>query len=297
MGKYTPLTEWLRNCSYNISLSFEDIERIIFSKLPPSAYKYVRWWLNDWGHSQGRSWIDAGYIVTDFDQIFKTHSVNFQKTAITHANKNIRKRIEQNHWESIDPKGYLPKREWYDSIRVYNDLVELFLAANRNLIDSDYELFLRDVSERSVCGALMIKLNGCLLKTPFHEYYTDIEYNRNKDRSVKTIINDEIVSSITCDVIIHSRGAFIEQDNLIAIEMKKAARPRYERISDKNRLVALTKRQSDVWSYDGKTFPQHVCRYILGIYYEISSSFDEIYLEFYHHGNKVNEQIIKLKKR
>lgn len=28
----------------------------------------------------------------------------------------------------------------------------------------------------------------------------------------------------------------------------------------------------DIWSFDGKALPEHVCRYILGVYYEIISN-------------------------
>lgn len=46
-----------------------------------------------------------------------------------------------------------------------------------------------------------------------------------------------------------------------------------EKENDKARLVALTKDSYDgVWSFDGKTLPEHVCGYDLGIYYEIDSN-------------------------
>lgn len=68
----------------------------------------------------------------------------------------------------------------------------------------------------------------------------------------------------------HSRGRHPEQDNLIAIEMKKANRPQAEKTADKERLKALTKDTfDDTWSYDGVTLPEHVCRYVIGIYYPI----------------------------
>ena len=48
-GKYSPLENYLRDLPANqkeAALSFEQIERIINAKLPPSAYEYQQWWEN-----------------------------------------------------------------------------------------------------------------------------------------------------------------------------------------------------------------------------------------------------------
>ena len=83
----------------------------------------------------------------------------------------------------------------------------------------------------------------------------------------------------------HSRGENINQDNLIAIEMKKSNRPHKEKEEDSMRLMALTKDSyDDIWSFDGKTLPEHVCRYELGIYYEINHSQRCIDIEYYSKG-------------
>mgnify|MGYP003373739690 FL=1 len=61
-----------------------------------------------------------------------------------------------------------------------------------------------------------------------------------------------------------------------------------EKENDKARLVALTKDSYDgVWSFDGKTLPEHVCGYDLGIYYEIDPKNYLIYIEYYVKGKKV----------
>ena len=64
-------------------------------------------------------------------------------------------------------------------------------------------------------------------------YYTDVEYNRNQG-GIKTIRKTirgqtEEIIPINCDLILHSRGEDIGQDNLIAIEMKKSNRPASEK--------------------------------------------------------------------
>lgn len=202
---------------------------------------------------------------------------------------------KQNRNSLVFIKEYPPKKEWYNSKRVYEDLVLLFQAANRKLIKNDFDLFKKETSERSICGALMIHLKGALWGTPFSKYKVDVEYNRNRDGIIKTIIDkDEVITNITCDLIVHSRGAYMEQDNLIALEMKKSNRTNAEKAKDKNRLIALTKGENNVWCYDGETFPEHVCRYILGIYYEISLNDRQVYLEFYQQGKVVDTQKISL---
>lgn len=127
--------------------------------------------------------------------------------------------------------------------------------------------------------------------TEFSKYYVDIEYNRNKGK-IKTIINGEYkVLNITCDIILHSRGENISQDNLIALEMKKSTGSDLEKNKDRDRLKALTKDTfDDVWSYDGKTLPEHVCRYALGVFYEINLSKKEVYIEYYRKGQVVKKQ-------
>lgn len=202
---------------------------------------------------------------------------------------------KRNRASLVFAKEYPPKIAWYDSVSVYCDLVTLLEHANKNLLKKDLDLFKCDVSERTICAALMMHLKSALWGTPFRTYHIDVEYNRNMDGAVKTIIDDnEVVTNITCDLIVHSRGTSIEQDNLIALEMKKANRRNDEKQKDKNRLIALTKERNHVWSYDGKTLPDHVCRYILGVYYEISLNHDQIYLEYYYHGKLVDSKTIRM---
>ena len=69
----------------------------------------------------------------------------------------------------------------------------------------------------------------------------------------------------------HGNVKHIEQDNLISVEMKKSNNSIDEKLKDRERLKALTRDSfDDVWSFDGTTLPEHVCRYIIGIYYEIN---------------------------
>lgn len=169
-------------------------------------------------------------------------------------------------------------------IKIFNDAISLFLKNEiKNILDN--------VSERNLCGHLSRHLNNLLGESGLEGYYCDIEYNRQQNGEVKTILDNEMHSvNITCDIIIHSRGENKKQDNLLAVEMKKSNRPEFEKDSDKMRLRALTKDSYDnIWSNDGKTFPKHVCGYILGVYMEIDNLKRVCLVEFYEKGKKYSE--------
>lgn len=175
----------------------------------------------------------------------------------------------------------------------------LFLEANEGLLTKDYLLFENEVSERTICGALSQQLDRLIKNNKqFLKYFVDVEYNRNGNKKIKTccVRNDiwstEIVN-INCDLIVHSRGTIIGRDNLIAIEIKKSNRPSKEKEDDKLRLKALTSDSfNDIWSFDGSVLPEHVCRYKLGIYYEINFKRKSIKLEYYYKGKIVEEKNI-----
>ena len=65
MRKYMPLRDHLRmQTAHELSLTFEEIERIIGASLPRSAGR-SQWWANtrydDDGHVQREAWRAAGY--------------------------------------------------------------------------------------------------------------------------------------------------------------------------------------------------------------------------------------------
>jgi len=165
-------------------------------------------------------------------------------------------------------------------------LLKIFETSNEELLSKDIKNILNDTNERNLCGRLAIYLNDRIRTSDYSDYYVDNEYNRNLNGEIKTIIDDELnVININCDIIIHSRGETLKQDNLIAIEMKKSYRPQDDKDKDRNRLIALTKDSyDDVWSVDGKTLPEHVCGYVLGIYSEFDIESRTILIEYYQKG-------------
>ena len=185
-------------------------------------------------------------------------------------------------------------------MKTYDEMVALFDRANTQLLQQDRALFSSQVSERTLCGALMLHLKNCVSEDEdLAGYYVDVEYNRNKGgiKTIrKTIVGEqEQVIPINCDLIVHSRGECVEQDNLVSIEMKKSTRRPTEKDKDRERLIALTKDSfNDVWAFDGRNLPEHVCRYVLGVYYEINYRRKLISIEYYRTGQLVHNYTITM---
>jgi len=71
-GKYTPLENYLRDLPKSqreVTLRFEEIEKILKSKLPSSAYEDRRWWDHETegNHVNTRAWANAGWKVHSLD--------------------------------------------------------------------------------------------------------------------------------------------------------------------------------------------------------------------------------------
>jgi hypothetical protein len=67
-GKYTPLENYLRELpksQMEVTLSFEQIERILNDQLPSSAYEDQRWWEHEkeGNHVNARAWSNAGWKI------------------------------------------------------------------------------------------------------------------------------------------------------------------------------------------------------------------------------------------
>jgi hypothetical protein len=166
--------------------------------------------------------------------------------------------------------------------------------AIERLFNADADMIMNGVAERSICGRLQVHLSGVLAEYGVLEYFADVEYNRKQGGQIKTILDGQNhVIPITCDLIVHSRGSKILQDNLITIEMKKSTRPKDERLADRMRLRAMTKVSfDDVWSADGRTHPTHVCGYLLGVYIILDLQARLATFEYYRRGAQYDEEIL-----
>lgn len=67
--KYEPLTEFLRRqSSAVVRMSFDEIERVIGAKLPPSAVHHRAWWSNNAQNNvMTKAWKDAGFESEEVD--------------------------------------------------------------------------------------------------------------------------------------------------------------------------------------------------------------------------------------
>lgn len=175
-------------------------------------------------------------------------------------------------------------------------LVNIFDNSNISFLENDKSLLFLNVSERSWYSRFSIYLDKQIKKENIEGYYVDTEYNRNGN-NLKTIFdNDSLeVINVTCDIILHSRGENIKNDNLLCIEMKKNSASRLDKDNDKKRLKLLTSKSFDnIWSADGKSLPEHVCGYKLGVYYEVNVKDGLIYIEYYANGAIFNNRYVKL---
>jgi len=69
MGKYEPLGKFLRQQgSELVVMKFEDIERIVGSKLPESSRQYRAWWSNNPNNNvMTKVWLNAGFQTEQVD--------------------------------------------------------------------------------------------------------------------------------------------------------------------------------------------------------------------------------------
>lgn len=170
-------------------------------------------------------------------------------------------------------------------------LSQVFDQALEQFFERETQNILSGVSERNLCARLAMPLETFAHKNGFSGYYADPEYNRKQNGKVKTILDDDMqVVNVTCDLILHSRGEIMARDNLIAIEMKKSERLEEEKASDRARLRTLTKSSFDnVWSFDGKTHPEHVCGYELGYFIDLNRDENSYIVQKFQVGEFVGE--------
>ena len=78
--KYIALTNFLEKCNDDkVTLSIEEINKIVGGTLLASAYKYREAWNDGHGGSLSFAWLNAGYSAR---QNFRTKEVTFTKSTI-----------------------------------------------------------------------------------------------------------------------------------------------------------------------------------------------------------------------
>ena len=87
MGKYEPLGKFLRQQgSELVVMKFEDIERIVGSKLPESSRQYRAWWSNNPNNNvMTKVWLNAGFQTEQVD--IEGRRLVFRKMSPTKQNE------------------------------------------------------------------------------------------------------------------------------------------------------------------------------------------------------------------
>lgn len=90
MSKYGPLAEHLRESSQTtVHMTFDEIERVLGTQLPPSAFKHRAWWSNNPNNSVITSaWLEAGYKTANVDM--PGRKLEFKKILLDGASSGIR---------------------------------------------------------------------------------------------------------------------------------------------------------------------------------------------------------------
>ena len=73
MAKYDPLDDYLAakySDTEDLTLTFQQIEKILAADLPASAHNYREWWANErvGSHIQAKAWMEAGWKVEEVNQ-------------------------------------------------------------------------------------------------------------------------------------------------------------------------------------------------------------------------------------
>jgi hypothetical protein len=156
-------------------------------------------------------------------------------------------------------------------------LEDLFREALEQFLAREIALVRKNIHEQALCGRLARYVEVAKDKRGFHQYYVDVEYDRHGDRR-KTIYNAKTGEpiNIVCDLLLHSRGEQ-EDDNLIAVEMKKASGKAKDKQTDRERLQALTTKRPEGGD-------EYVWDYKLGYYLEIDVKNATVLVEEYREG-------------
>ena len=158
-------------------------------------------------------------------------------------------------------------------------LEDIFREAVEEFLAREFALVRKDAHEQSFCGRLAIYIDHAKDRHGLEPYYVDVEYNRQgegRKRIIHPVTREPI--HVVCDLLLHSRGE-LRDDNLIALEMKKAEAKSEDKQSDRERLQALTTAAPEGAEED------YVCSYKLGYYLEVDIRNATLLIEEYREGN------------
>ena len=144
-------------------------------------------------------------------------------------------------------------------------LEDIFREALDEFLAGEFALVRKDAHEQSLCGRLAIYMDHAKDRHVLKPYYVDVEYNRRGEgrKSIRHPTTGEPID-VVCDLLLNSRGD-LQDDNLIAVEMKKDYAKRADKQGDRERLQALTTPMPEGFE------PDYFCGYQLGYYLEVDT--------------------------
>jgi hypothetical protein len=85
MSKYEPLHKFLtQQTTAELPMTFGEVEQIIGSKLPASAYRHRPWWANEAAsHVHAKAWLSADYQTEQVDMAGK--KLVFKRVPFAHS--------------------------------------------------------------------------------------------------------------------------------------------------------------------------------------------------------------------
>jgi hypothetical protein len=157
-------------------------------------------------------------------------------------------------------------------------LEDIFREALDEFLAREFALVRKDAHEQSLCGRLAIYLDHAKDRHGLKAYFVDVEYNRRgegRKQILHPLTGQHI--DVVCDILLHSRGE-LQDDNLMAVEMKKDYATDERKQSDRERLQALTLPMPEGGN------PDYVCGYPLGYYLEVHIGNGTLIIEEYRQG-------------
>ena len=82
MRKYKPLQDYLAcQTAKRLTLSMQEIEKILADELSASAYRHVAWWSNSITHRhiQCFAWMESGYQTVHVKDTIRNGCITFEK--------------------------------------------------------------------------------------------------------------------------------------------------------------------------------------------------------------------------
>lgn len=174
--------------------------------------------------------------------------------------------------------------------KIEDIVCDLLSKSIKELIATDKRLLDLKVSERCICARLALHIDNNMREYDkengsrvFEGYYADVEFNRMYGVLPKKVFYDDIKHSVSCDLLIHSRGEKT-LDNYLCLEMKKEEN-KEKCEEDRKRIMAMT-------ISNPKSNTEYVENTLVGVYMTLTPSSFE--LEFYKKGEFYEKKMIEI---